>query len=73
MVEFAGLGPAPFATMMLADQGARAIRIERPPKGSKGGMDALTAHSADVLSRGRESIALDLKSERGCEAALRLV
>jgi alpha-methylacyl-CoA racemase len=71
VVEFAGLGPAPFAGMMLADQGARVIRIERPARPSKGAMDALS--SADVLSRGRESIALDLKTQRGHEAALRLV
>ena len=32
VVEFAGLGPAPFAGMMLADQGARVIRIDRPSK-----------------------------------------
>jgi alpha-methylacyl-CoA racemase len=72
VVEFAGLGPAPFAAMLLADQGARVIRIERPQRGApKGGMDKLLA--ADVLSRGRESIALDLKQPAGREAALRLV
>ena len=32
VVEFAGLGPAPFAAMMLADHGARVIRIDRPSK-----------------------------------------
>jgi alpha-methylacyl-CoA racemase len=75
VVEFAGLGPAPFAGMMLADQGARVIRIDRPPANSKGGsgMAALTARRSDVLSRGRESIALDLKQAAGREVALRLV
>ena len=73
VIEFAGLGPAPFAGMMLADQGARVIRIDRPSKrGSKGaGMDALLA--SDVLSRGRESIALDLKQPAAREVALRLI
>jgi alpha-methylacyl-CoA racemase len=73
VIEFAGLGPAPFAGMMLADQGARVIRIERPAKPGKGGMAALTARNSDVLARGRESVALDLKTGRGREAALRLV
>jgi alpha-methylacyl-CoA racemase len=78
VLEFAGLGPAPFAGMMLADQGARVIRIDRPikagPRGAAGaGMAALTARRSDVLSRGRESIALDLKRPEAREAALRLV
>ena len=74
VVEFAGLGPAPFAGMMLADHGARVIRIDRPPsKHAKGGMAALTARRSDVLSRGRESIALDLKSAAGRETALQLI
>lgn len=74
VVEFAGLGPGPFAGMLLADHGARVIRIDRPAKpGKGGGMDALTARNADVLSRGRESIGLDLKNPASREVALRLV
>ena len=74
VVEFAGLGPAPFAAMMLADQGARVIRIDRPIKpGQASGMGALTARKSDVLSRGRESIALDLKSPEGKQTALALI
>lgn len=74
VVEFAGLGPAPFAAMMLADQGARVIRIDRPIKpGQASGMGALTARKSDVLSRGRESIALDLKSPEGQQTALALI
>jgi alpha-methylacyl-CoA racemase len=75
VIEFAGLGPAPFAGMMLADQGARVIRIDRPSKrgGKDGGMTALTARNSDVLSRGRESIALDLKQPEAREVALRLI
>lgn len=74
VVEFAGLGPAPFAAMMLADQGARVIRIDRPVKpGQASGMGALTARKSDVLSRGRESIALDLKSPEGQQTALALI
>jgi alpha-methylacyl-CoA racemase len=74
VVEFAGLGPAPFAAMMLADQGARVIRIDRPIKPDQAsGMGALTARKSDVLSRGRESIALDLKSPEGQQTALALI
>lgn len=74
VVEFAGLGPAPFAAMMLADQGARVIRIDRPIKpGQASGMGALTARKSDVLARGRESIALDLKSPEGQQTALALI
>ena len=74
VIEFAGLGPAPFAGMMLADQGARVIRIDRPVKPGKGdGMAALTARNSDVLSRGRESIALDLKRTEAREIALQLI
>lgn len=75
VVEFAGLGPAPFAGMMLADQGARVIRIDRPARrgGKVDGMAALTARNSDVLSRGRESIALDLKQPEAREVALRLI
>lgn len=73
VLEFAGLGPSPFAAMMLADQGARVIRVDRRSgKASAGaGMDALLR--ADVLARGRESIALDLKQEAGRQIALALV
>ena len=74
VVEFAGLGPAPFAGMMLADHGARVIRIDRPRPPGRGparGMAALA--ETDVLARGRESIALDLKKPGARELALRLI
>jgi len=74
VVEFAGLGPAPFTGMMLADQGARVIRIDRPPKpGAGSGLDSMTARRSDVLARGRESICLDLKRPEAREVALRLI
>src|SRR3546814_21143631 len=53
IIEFAGIGPGPFCGMMLADHGAEVIRIDRPG----GFMDP-----RDPLSRGRTSIALDLKN-----------
>ena len=60
VVEFAGLGPAPFAGMMLADMGADVIVIDRT--------DNLSPERADE-HRGKRSVALDLKHERGREAA----
>lgn len=73
VVEFAGLGPTSFAGMLLADNGARVIRIDRRGNSAVGGsgMNALQAH--DVLARGRESIALDLKQPEGIEVALDLI
>ena len=56
IIELAGLGPGPFAGMMLADHGARVIRVERP-----GNLSVPN----DPLTRNRESIALDLKQEEG--------
>ena len=57
VLEFAGIGPGPFACMMLADHGARVIRIERPGRGGRFG----DAGNRDILNRNRERLALDLK------------
>ena len=62
IIEFAGLGPGPFACMMLADHGAEVIRIERPG-GTRGGPESDAA--SDILLRSRKRIAVDLKSETG--------
>ena len=56
IVEIAGIGPGPFAAMMLADHGARVIRVERP---------GTPANPKDILNRSREVIELDLKSADG--------
>lgn len=66
VVEMAGIGPGPFTAMMLSDMGAEVIRIDRTNQ--KG-----TGHRANVLNRGRKSIALDLKNSKGVETALRLI
>lgn len=68
VVEFAGLGPGPFAGMMLADMGAEILRIER-----RGGGLKQTDASRDIPARGRKSITLNLKAPGAVEAALRLV
>jgi alpha-methylacyl-CoA racemase len=56
IVEFAGLGPGPFAAMMLADHGAEVIRVERP------GAPDVSFHG---MSRSRRSIAVDMKHPDG--------
>ena len=57
VIELAGIGPAPFAGMMLADHGARVIRVERPAKAGRFG----DSGNRDILNRNRERIELDLK------------
>lgn len=69
VVEMVGIGPGPFAAMMLADLGADVVRVHRPG----GGGLALTTPEQDLLGRGRPSVAIDLKSERGVETVLSLV
>jgi alpha-methylacyl-CoA racemase len=70
VVELAGAGPVPFAASMLADLGARVIRIDRPGAAvSRYPLDP----TRDVLSRGRESVVLDLTSVVDRETALTLV
>ncbi|WP_405904098.1 CoA transferase [Streptomyces sp. NBC_00656] len=63
VLELGGLGPGPFAGMMLADMGAEVIRVER----ASGLPDRFP-----VLHRGRRSIAVDLKSPAGVEAVRRI-
>ncbi len=65
IVEFAGIGPGPFCGMLLSDLGADVVRIDR--KGSGGG------RPADITSRGRRSVALDLKNPASIETCLKLL
>lgn len=67
VVEFASIGPGPFAAMMLADMGARVVRVERPE--ACGG----PAPSDPLLRNRAASIGLDLKHPDAVEAALRLI
>jgi len=69
VVEIVGIGPGPFAAMMLADLGADVIRIDRaggPPIG-------FSRPELDIISRGRPNAVVDLKSERGVGVVLDLV
>lgn len=68
VIEIAGMGPGPFAAMVLADMGADVIRVDRPG----GGLFASGAAS-DLLSRGKRSICVDLKQPGGVEVVLQLV
>jgi alpha-methylacyl-CoA racemase len=66
IIEFAGLGPAPYCGMLLADLGADVIRVDRP---GGGGLASAPDH---VLQRGKRSVVLDLKTADGLDAARRL-
>jgi alpha-methylacyl-CoA racemase len=68
VVELAGIGPGPHAAMMLADLGADVVRVEKP-----GGAASAGARETDLLTRGRPSIAMDLKDPAAVETVLDLV
>lgn len=68
VVELAGIGPGPHAATILADLGADVIRIERP-----GGAGTGMPRHADFLTRGRPSVALNLKDPSAVEVVLDLV
>ncbi|MCC6849423.1 MAG: CoA transferase [Deltaproteobacteria bacterium] len=70
IVELVGIGPGPFACMLLADLGADVIRVDRAQNVSGGDPES---PPADLLARGRRSIGVDLKSPAGTETVLRLV
>ncbi len=67
VVEMAGLGPAPLAAMLLADLGADVVRIDRSTTA------ASEMSRLDIVSRGKRSIGLDLKSPDGVALARRLI
>ncbi len=70
IVEIAGIGPGPFAAMMLADMGAEVIRVDRP-QAVRG--PAPSEPHYDVLLRGRRNIAIDIKNPDGLETLLSLI
>nr|MBA3288750.1 CoA transferase [Acidimicrobiia bacterium] len=70
VVELAGIGPGPFAGMMLADMGAEVLRVDRAQAVRAPAPDR---PSADILARGRRSIGVDLKHPDGVAAVLDLV
>jgi alpha-methylacyl-CoA racemase len=68
VVELAGLGPAPYACMLLAELGADVVRIDRP-----GAASLIVDPEKDALNRSRPSVAVDLKSPGGRDVLLRLL
>jgi len=70
IIEFAGIGPGPFAGMLLADMGAEIIRIDKPVQPSS---SESNSYAHDYLARGRKSLVLDLKSQNAAQTALCLI
>ncbi|MEV0410785.1 CaiB/BaiF CoA-transferase family protein [Streptomyces sp. NPDC050448] len=68
VVELAGIGPGPFAAMLLADLGADVVRVDRP-----GGGGLAVDPAYDVTNRGKRSVLVDLKSAEGPAQVLDLV
>jgi alpha-methylacyl-CoA racemase len=67
VIELAGIGPAPYACMLLADLGAEVLRLERPKGNIMGVIGGF-----DILARGRRSVAVDLKAAGARELVLDL-
>ncbi|MEU7723716.1 CaiB/BaiF CoA-transferase family protein [Streptomyces sp. NPDC040724] len=68
VVELAGIGPGPFAAMVLADLGADVVRVDRP-----GGGGLAVDPAYDLTNRGKRSVLVDLKSDDGPARVLDLV
>ncbi len=70
VLEFAGIGPGPFAGMMLADMGAEVLKLDRARSVGAGRREQA---AFDLLNRGRRSVGIDLKHPEGVALALRLI
>jgi len=70
ILEIAGIGPGPFAGMMLSDMGAEVVRIDRADRVRGGDPEN---PPKDILARGRRSVAVDLKNPQGVEVVLAMV
>jgi alpha-methylacyl-CoA racemase len=68
IIEIVGMGPAPYAAMLLADMGAEVIRVDRP-----GGSLFSYGNKLDLLNRNKKCICLNLKTPEGVEAIKRLL
>ncbi len=69
VVELAGIGPCPFAAMVLADLGADVVRVDRAPAVPS---ERPNGSSRDLLQRGKRSIGVDLKDPAGAGLVLEL-
>jgi alpha-methylacyl-CoA racemase len=70
VIELAGIGPGPFAAMMLADMGADVVRVDRATDVRP---ELFGTPHPDLLNRGRRSVAVDLKTPGGRQVVLDLV
>jgi alpha-methylacyl-CoA racemase len=70
VIEIAGIGPGPFAAMLLSDMGAEVVRVDRAANVKD---ERPEGPSGDVLARGRRSVGVDLKHPDGIATVLRLV
>jgi alpha-methylacyl-CoA racemase len=70
IVEMAGIGPAPFCGMLLADMGADVLRVDRLAGADLG---IAIPPRFDLLNRNKRSVAVDLKSSEGRQTVLRLI
>jgi alpha-methylacyl-CoA racemase len=79
VVELEGRGPGPFGAMVLADLGAEVVRVTRvadvDPSDDESGLERMTRghRRIDLVTRGRRSVAIDLKHPEGLATALRLI
>src|SRR5437588_4909763 len=69
VIEIAGIGPGPFAAMLLSDMGADVVRVDRAQSVERG----FDPGWMELLNRGRRSVGVDLKQADGVETVLRLV
>ena len=67
VVELAGIGPGPFAAMLLADLGADVVRVDRP-----GGPGLGIDPARDITNRNKRSVVVDLKTSDGVKQVLDL-
>ena len=66
VIEMAGIGPAPFCGMILADMGAEVISVDRISAAGRGSVN-------EISNRGKKSISLDLKKKEGQEIVKKLI
>ncbi|MCG3169291.1 MAG: Succinyl-CoA--L-malate CoA-transferase beta subunit [Pseudomonadales bacterium] len=70
IIEIAGIGPGPYAAMVLADMGADVIRVSRP---SNGMLSMAENEKLDFGNRGKRCIAVNLKEPQAVEVVLKLI
>jgi len=67
VIEIAGLAPAPFCGMILSDFGADVVRVDRIPS------DGVLTLPIDIMSRGKRSVCINLKSKEGVDILLKMI